>query len=129
MRAAIGALFFAVACGGSPDGTTDATTPTDTDSTTEPPVACTALVEGRWASSSENCFGMGMDADLTLDAEGCEFTFSNWNMSMDAPEGGVVTGSDVTLTGAGWNDCVGTTDGTTLDAVCGSGCNFHMEVQ
>ncbi len=124
-------LLIWLACGGdTPTDPTDVATDGTTDSTTgaEPTDACTELVEGRWSSSNETCFGMGMNADLTLDTDGCTFTFSSWNMSMDSPTGGVVSGSDITLTGAGWDDCTGTTDGSMMDATCGNGCVFHMEV-
>lgn len=93
--------------------------------------ACVALQAGRWASTG-GCFGMAMDADLTPETGGCSFTFSNWNMTMDVPEGGVVVDDQVTMTGSGWEDCTATAeaDGTSFTGSCASAsCAFAMALQ
>jgi hypothetical protein len=69
---------------------------------------------------------MMMDATVTLRGDGCRFEFSDWNMGMSVPEGGKVEDGDVTLTGAGWDDCTGTTDGTSISGSCGDGCTYEM---
>jgi hypothetical protein len=118
-------LLGLAACGGdatdTTGGTGDTATP-DTDTT----AACEALAEGPW-SMSGSCFGMPMSATVTLEADGCTFTFSAWNMQMSVPEGGSVTGTDVTLSGAGWDDCTGTTDGGSISGECdGGSCTYDM---
>ncbi len=89
------------------------------------PGVCAALSEGPW-SASGSCFGMVMTTTLTVDGDGCRFTLDDWDMEMSVPEGGAVDGSDVTLSGAGWDDCTGTTDGTSLEGSCGDGCTYEM---
>ncbi|MEZ4236867.1 MAG: hypothetical protein R3F59_12075 [Myxococcota bacterium] len=89
---------------------------------------CTAPAEGAWTMDG-SCFGMEMSASVALDADGCSFTFSDWDMAMDVPAGGTVTGTDVALTGDGWDDCTGTTDGATISGTCGDGCTFDMAAQ
>nr|MBA2320503.1 hypothetical protein [Deltaproteobacteria bacterium] len=86
---------------------------------------CTAITEGDWTADG-SCLGMMMSATLTVGTDGCSFEFSNWDMQMDVPDGGTVSGSDVTLTGDGWTDCTGTTDGTSINGTCGDGCAFDM---
>ncbi len=116
-----------VACsGGTKDAETDTDGVTDTPGTTDTAPACTAPTEGPWEATG-SCFGMLMTATLTVGgADGCRFTFDEWNMQMSVPEGGRVDGTDVTLTGPGWDDCTGTTDGTSIEGSCGDGCTYEM---
>ena len=93
--------------------------------------ACTALQEGRWSTTGA-CFGMPMDAEVTMDVDNCAFTFSDWNMAMSVPDGGTIAGDTLTFTGDGWTDCTGTIDedGSSVTGVCAeSGCAFGMTAQ
>lgn len=120
----IPALVFLGACSGGGTTDTDATDAAGDDDDSSP--ACTAVEGGPW-SAIGSCFGMTMTATLTVGgADGCRFTFDEWNMMMSVPEGGRVEDSDVTLTGAGWDDCTGTTDGTSIEGSCGDGCTYEM---
>lgn len=112
MRLLVPFLFLAACSGDTSDEHTDTS-------------ACTELADGTW-SASGTCFGMAMSATLT--SNGCSFAFSDWNMAMSVPEGGTVDGTDITFSGTGWDDCVGTTtDGTSIEGSCaGSGCTFEM---
>lgn len=112
-------LLALAACNGGGTGSDD-TDSTDTD------VTCTALPEGGWLVNG-TCIGMDMTGTLTLDNTGCGFTFSDWNMMMDMPKGGKVSGDTVTLTGAGWTDCTGAIVDGVVDGTCDDGCAFHME--
>src|SRR5687767_7407592 len=98
------------ACAGDKSGDTGgtgdtATPPGDDDDDTA--AACTPLEAGGW-SMDGSCFGMLMTATLTVEADGCSFTFSNWNMAMSVPVGGSVSGTDVTLDWADKGGCTGT---------------------
>jgi hypothetical protein len=91
--------------------------------------ACVALVDGDWTIDG-SAIGMPMGAVLTMDAEGCTFTFSDWSMEMNnLPAGGEVAGDQVTLTGGGITaGCVGTVnaEGTSAQGVCDDGSDFTM---
>jgi hypothetical protein len=118
-------LLFAAACHGKDDtASPPATSSTDSAADT---AACVALTEGRWTGDG-GCFGMTMSADLTLDADGCTFTFANWNMSMSVPEGGAVSGDSFAFTGFGWDDCAGTATATSMTGTCGGGCEIAMDL-
>jgi hypothetical protein len=126
MRLELLLVLALVACGGDKTGTGSGETGTptagDDDDTT---AACTTLSEGGW-SMSGSCFGMMMSATLTLGQDGCSFTFSDWDMMMSAPEGGTVSGTDVTLDWADLGTCAGTTDGTSISGTCDSACGYDM---
>lgn len=121
-------LFITLAMLGCGEKATD-TGGTDTDTevtdTDGGGTGCATLTEGGWTANG-SCFGMLMTATLTVGSDGCSFEFSDWDMAMSVPEGGSVDGSDVSLTGAGWDDCTGTTDGTSISGSCGDGCTFDM---
>jgi hypothetical protein len=121
-------LGLLLGCGDASDsgGGTDGDADTDTDTDTDTETGCTPLTEGPWTADG-SCFGMVMSATLTVGTDGCSFTFSDWDMAMSVPEGGTVAGSDIALTGANWDDCTGTTDGTSMQGTCGDGCAFTME--
>ena len=125
MRTPLHLILAAAACSGDKTDTadTDDTDAGTTDTDTNEPAGCTAPSEGVWTMSG-SCFGMDMVGTLTLEADGCSFTFSDWDMAMSVPEGGTVSGNAVTFTGAGWNDCTGTTDGTSMSGGCGDGCTY-----
>ena len=93
---------------------------------------CTELAEGRWFMAG-SVYGMSMDAILTLNDAGCSFTFSDWNMSMDVPDGGTIQGDAVTLDGNGtreWGDCEGIADdNSTIVGACSDGATFEMNFQ
>jgi hypothetical protein len=58
------------------------------------------------------------------------FTFSDWNMMMESPGGGSVSGTRLTLSGLdGWDTCTGETDGKTATGTCPdrAQCVFEME--
>jgi hypothetical protein len=109
-------LLLLCACAANKD------TPAD-DSDTPDDATCPALEAGTW-SGNGSCFGMSMSA--TLSADGCGFTFSDWNMAMDVPEGGELDGETFTLTGDGWTDCTGTATATSMEGACDDGCVFEM---
>lgn len=109
------------------------TTEGSADTTVEP--SCTALAAGSW-NVNGSCIGMMMSGELTLDASGCSFTLGSWNMAMDVPAGGSVTGDAVTFTGRNWAGCTGTVaaTGRRVDASCPAGggspaCSFTMIAQ
>lgn len=119
-------LSFALLVGACSGGTTDTS---DTDSSdTDTTVTCTALPEGAWVLTG-TCFGMTMGATLTLDDTGCAFTFSDWSMSMNVPEGGKVNGDTVKFTGAGWKACTGTVANDIVTGTCDDGCAYEMAVE
>ena len=90
---------------------------------------CTALADGTWAVDG-TAIGMAMTVTITMDAEACTFAFSEWSMAMEVPDGGVIDGDAVTLTGDGFDDCAGTVaaDGT-VEGTCGDGGTFSMAPQ
>ena len=118
----VSCLLFA--CNG---GDTNDTDVADTDADTDVTPACDTITEGSWDASG-SCFGMSMSADLTLGEDGCSFTLDNWNMNMSTPDGGTISGSDVTMTGDNWDDCTGTLDGDQIEGTCTDGCVFTMEL-
>jgi hypothetical protein len=63
---------------------------------------------------------MLLDASLTMDVTGCTFAFSDWNMGMDSPSGGSVTGTTATFAGSShWESCEGEIDGSNgVSALC-----------
>jgi hypothetical protein len=89
----------------------------------EPSGECTAPAEGPWTMNG-SCFGMAMAATLTVEADGCSFTFSDWDMAMSSPTGGTVSGDEVTLDWPELDGCAGTTDGATMEGSCGDGCTW-----
>lgn len=114
---------LAAGCSGGDGGTTD-------DGGTE---GCTALQEGTWTMDGAAGGGMAMEATLTLDTDGCSFTFTDWNMSMgNLPAGGTVAGDQVTLSGdAYFETCTGTAnaDGSEVTGVCADdGAGFSMSL-
>jgi hypothetical protein len=117
-------LMLVVGCGTPTPDPDDDTDLAETDVA----AACVALREGEWEGSG-SCFGMSMSADLVLDAEGCSFTFENWNMTMSVPDGGVVDGDTFTLTGTGWGTCEGTATPRSMEGQCEDGCIFEMTLQ
>jgi hypothetical protein len=104
----------------------------DTDLDDTASGACTALTEGRWDLAGST-FGMSMDAILTLSDDGCAFTFSDWNMSMDVPDGGTAQGDSITLNGSGtreWSNCTGIAeDNASVVGACDDGATFEMNLQ
>lgn len=114
MRALLPLILVAAACAGDTDVA-------DTD--TDDPAGCTTPSEGAWTMNG-SCFGMAMGGTLTVEADDCSFTFSDWDMAMSVPSGGTVSGDTVNFTGAGWDDCSGTTDGTSMTGACGDGCTY-----
>jgi hypothetical protein len=130
----IGAIGLAlVGCAGDGEKSDTGATRTDTDTTDtdidtdfETDGSCSPIVEGGWTANG-SCFGMLMTATLTLSAQGCTFAFSDWDMAMDVPEGGKVSGADeVALTGPGWESCTGESDGATMSGTCDDGCTFEL---
>lgn len=118
MKHALTLLLLLCACAADKD------TPAD-DTDTQDDATCPALEAGTW-SGNGSCFGMSMSATLTVSADGCGFTFSDWNMAMDVPEGGELDGETFTLTGSGWTDCTGTATATSMEGACDDGCVFEM---
>jgi hypothetical protein len=120
-------LFFALVACTQDDDTSD----TDTDTDTDPQAGCTELATGRYDGGG-SCLGMVMQADLTFDDAACTFTIDNWSMAMgDMPDGGAVSGTDVTLTGPGIYEqgCAGTiTADNTFDGTCADGCAFEFSM-
>ena len=104
---------------------------TDTDSDTDTDVGCTKMVEGVW-SMDGSCYGMAMSATLTLDPkDACTFAFSDWNMAMESPGGGSVSGTTLHLSGLdGWDTCEGKTDGKSAAGTCPDRayCVFEMSL-
>jgi hypothetical protein len=88
------------------------------------------MQEGGWDLTG-SAFGMNMSGTLTLDATGCAFTFSDWNMGMSVPAGGTVSGDQITLTGSGWESCVLTAaSGIDASGVCSdNGASVNMVAQ
>ena len=89
---------------------------------------CVVLEDSHWTMNG-SVFGMSMDADLTVSADGCSFSFSNWNMNMDVPDGGFIEDDVVTLTGSGnrnWGECEGTATDTEMAGQCSDGATFTM---
>jgi hypothetical protein len=125
------ALVMVLGCGGNTGAEdSDDTDVADSDTTATSTEACTALTSGRWAGTGA-AFGMAMEADLAVDDGGCGFTFSNWNMSMSVPDGGVVAGDTVTFTGnAFWSSCSGTitNDGAFGGTCSDDGSDFEMNL-
>ncbi len=90
---------------------------------------CTALTDGTWTLDG-TAIGMAMTATVTMDVEGCSFTFSEWSMAMVVPDGGVIDGATVTLTGDGFDDCTGeVAEDGTVEGACGDGGTFTMSPQ
>lgn len=116
-------LLLLAACSGDKSATTDSGADTDTEDTDTPTTGCTAPSEGGW-SMNGSCFGMLMTGTLTVESDGCSFTFSDWDMPMSVPDGGTVDGDDVTLDWPGLDGCTGTTDGTSMEGSCGDGCTW-----
>ena len=73
---------------------------------------------------------MEMSALLTLDPkDSCTFAFSDWNMAMESPGGGSVSGTTLHLSGLdGWDTCAGKTDGKAATGTCPdrAQCVFEM---
>ena len=97
--------------------------------------ACGAVVEGSWEATGA-CMGMFMTMTLTLDADGCSFGFSQWNMGMSVPRGGVVDGQNVAFTGTGWDTCTGVLSeaGDNVAGECPAGagspaCEFALALR
>ena len=89
---------------------------------------CEALSTGRYTADG-SAFGMAMEVVVTLDEEGCGFTFSEWSMAMtDLPSGGLVAGTTVTLLGsAAWESCTGEVDADGgVQGTCGDGGTFGL---
>jgi hypothetical protein len=87
---------------------------------------CTALADGTWTVDG-TAIGMAMTATVTMDPGACTFTFSEWSMAMAVPEGGVIDGDAVTLSGDGFDDCVGEIAANgTVEGTCGDGGTFSM---
>jgi hypothetical protein len=126
-------LLALAGCDGGSDSSADrqseADADTDSDSDTDTDVGCTKMVEGVW-SIWGSCYGHDMSATLTLDAkDACTFTFSDWNMAMESPGGGSVSGKTIHLSGKdGWDTCAGKTDGKTAAGTCPdrAQCVFEM---
>lgn len=95
----------------------------------EPAGECTAITEGPWDADG-SCIGMLMHATVTVEADGCSFSFSDWDMAMtNLPSDGTVAGDEVTLTFPDKTDCIGTTDGTSITGVCSDGCDFVLNYE
>ncbi len=127
-RGAIAAWCLAGCTGEeTPNSTTDPGTDAVEDTDFEPTAPCVELAEGPW-SASGTCFGHDMSATLTTTGDdGCNFEMSDWSMAMSTPEGGIVAGEDVVLTGSDWDGCSGTTDGVSISGGCNTGCGLEME--
>ncbi len=82
---------------------------------------CTPLASGEWTING-SAMGMPMGATVTMDADKCEFAFSDWSMEMlSLPIGGSIDGTALTLDGdAHWSSCTGTVDaeGTGASGTC-----------
>lgn len=111
------ALLFVVACGPAPSG------PGEGEGEGEG--NCTEMMPGPWSAGGS---AFGMDMTTTTAVDGCTATFSDWNMAMSVPEGATISGSDVTFTGAGWDDCTGTLsdDGMEITGECSDGSALEM---
>jgi hypothetical protein len=110
MRRLVVALMFAGACAGGE----------------EEPGSCDPVKDGPWTMGG-SCLGMDMPGTLTLEEDGCSFTLGDWTMAMDVPTGGTVSGSEVTLTGSGWEECTGTLAGDAIEGSCPDGCAFTLD--
>jgi hypothetical protein len=91
---------------------------------------CTPLSSGAWTIDGP-AMGMPMGATLTMDVEGCEFTFTEWSMEMlSLPIGGTVDAAAVQLDGdAHWSSCAGAVnaEGTEASGTCeDDGTDFTM---
>ena len=86
---------------------------------------CTEMMPGPWSAGGS---AFGMDMNTTTTVSGCTATFSDWDMAMSVPEGATISGSDVTFTGAGWDDCTGTLsdDGMEITGECSDGSVLEM---
>ena len=97
--------------------------------------ACGTVIEGSWEATGA-CMGMFMTMTLTLEADGCTFGFSQWNMGMSVPRGGVVDGQSVAFTGTGWDTCTGVLSeaGDSVAGECPAGagspaCEFELALR
>jgi len=87
---------------------------------------CTALQDGPYGARG-SCFGMSMSAQLSFTAETCSFTLDSWDMSMSVnPEGGTVSGDQVTLTGGGMDGCTGSITDGDMSGTCSDGCAWEL---
>jgi hypothetical protein len=70
---------------------------------------------------------MEMTVELTPIGDDCAFTLTRWSMDHgDAPDGGQVSGADVTLTGAGFEGCTGELLDGSLSGLCPDGCAWDL---
>lgn len=136
MRPWILALTLA-ACAGKTTDTTETDTDTgDTEDTdvedTGPP--CVTLVDGDWYGAGA-AFGMKMGVTVTMNADDCSFTLTDWSMDMGPiADAGTIDADEVTLSGPDpyWSSCVGTADadGESVDGVCSDdGAAFNLALQ
>jgi hypothetical protein len=87
---------------------------------------CAGFSTGR-AAVSGSCFGMAMEADLTLDAATCAYTLSGWSMDHGGlPTGGAIDGATLTLTGTGWEGCAGDAAAGEATGLCSDGCAWTL---
>ncbi len=87
---------------------------------------CAGFSTGR-AAVSGSCFGMEMEADLTLDAATCAYTLTAWSMDHGGlPTGGAIEGATLTLTGSGWEGCAGDAAAGEATGLCSDGCAWTL---
>jgi hypothetical protein len=87
---------------------------------------CPGLPAGTYAASG-SCFGMEMTVELTPIGDDCAFTLTGWSMDHgDAPDGGQVSGADVSLTGPGFEGCTGELTDGALSGLCPDGCAWDL---
>ncbi|MEQ1567040.1 MAG: hypothetical protein ABMA64_15485 [Myxococcota bacterium] len=142
MREAMWCVVVLMGCGGDKttdsgdtgsetDTDTDADSDTDTDTDTDADTdTCVALQTGVWVADGP-AFGMAMTGTLTMDAAACTFTLGDWDMMMDSPSGGSVSGDQVSFEGSpDWATCLGTADaaGTSVTGSCDFG-TYTMTAQ
>lgn len=112
--------FLLVGC-----GTAATDTPTDD---TDASAACVVLSDGPWTANG-TCFGMRMTTTLTMDASGCTFTLTGWDMEMGTPNptGGEVADHTVSLDGDAWSTCTAQAAGPRrVTGTCEAGCAFEL---
>lgn len=92
-------------------------------------LGCSGVGSGR-ATATGSCFGMEMQADLTVDAETCAYTLGAWNMDHgDMPTGGEITDGQATLVGGGLEGCLGEAADGHLEGLCADGCAWSLDVR
>lgn len=123
-------LLFVLACSGAKtdsDGTSTSTDSETTTTTTDPGPVCSEITSGDdWAWHGE-CPQMTTPCVVVFDPETCSFTIDYPSgMTMDMPNAATVVDADVSFSGGGQTNCVGTvTDPEHLTGTC-DGCTWEL---